>query len=108
MANSAKENTVTEISDDDGSRIKKIADESYKITLKASSSSSEETNKVITTTTDSNFTVQEAKLGRYAMVSKNSTLKRTRNFPKDSYLKSAVSVDGSTPIVWEDEIDNVR
>ncbi len=42
------------------------------------------------------------------MISKNSTLKETWNFPKDSYLKSAVSVDSSTPIVWENEIDNVR
>lgn len=108
VANSEKENTVTEITDDEGSKVKKIADGSYKITLKASSSSSEGTDKVITTTTDSNFAVQEAKLGRYAMVSKNSTLKGTWNFPKNSYLKSAVSVDGSTPIVWENEIDNVR
>ncbi|SJZ38690.1 hypothetical protein SAMN02745152_00009 [Treponema berlinense] len=106
VANSAKEKTVTEITDDDDSRVKKIADGS--ITLKASSSSSEGTDKVITTTTDSNFAVQEAKIGRYAMVSKNSTLKETWYFPKDSYLKSAVPVDGSNPIVWENEIDNVR
>ena len=75
VANSAKEKTVTEITDDDGSRVKKIADGS--ITLKALSISSEGTDKVITTTTDSNFAVQEAKTGRYAMVSKNSTLKET-------------------------------
>lgn len=107
----AKENTVTEITDEDGSKVKKIADGAYKITLKASSSSSAGTSKVISKasgTDFSDFAVQEAKLGRYAMVSKNATLKGTWNFPKDSYLKSAVSADGSTKIVWENEIDNVR
>ncbi|MDO5767477.1 MAG: hypothetical protein Q4P83_07695 [Spirochaetales bacterium] len=45
VANSAKEKTITEITDDDDSRVKKIADES--ITLKASSSHQKKLTKLL-------------------------------------------------------------
>ena len=39
------------------------------------------------------FVVQEAKLGKYAMVHKDATVSGTWNFPKDSYIKAAYAPD---------------
>lgn len=97
------------VTDDDGDKVTKIKDGSYTVTLKKSAAATSGTDVTVsaTTTKESNFVVQEAKLGRYAMVTKGSTLKGTWTFPSDSYIKAAVPTDGNT-IIWNEEIDNIN
>lgn len=102
--------TVTEVDDEDEdgkvTKVLKITDGSYKVTLKANSEATSGTSKIISTknTLDS-FVVQEAKLGKYTMVQKDANVAGTWTFPKDSYIKAA-STEDSDVIIWGEEIHN--
>lgn len=102
--------TVTEVDDEDEdgkvTKVLKITDGSYKVTLKANSEATSGTSIIISTknTLDS-FVVQEAKLGKYAMVQKEANVAGTWAFPKDSYIKAA-STEDSDVIIWGEEIHN--
>ena len=102
--------TVTEVDDEDEdgkvTKVLKITDGSYKVTLKANSEATSGTSKIISTknTLDS-FVVQEAKLGKYTMVQKDANVAGTWAFPKDSYIKAA-STEDSDVIIWGEEIHN--
>ena len=102
--------TITEVDDEDEdgntTKVKRITNGSYKITLKSSSDAASGTSKVISNSnTLDTFVVQEAKLGKYAMVQKDATVSGKWNFPKDSYIKAAYAPD-SDIIIWEQEIHN--
>lgn len=102
--------TVTEVDDEDEdgkvTKVLKITDGSYKVTLKANSEATSGTSKIISTknTLDS-FVVQEAKLGKYTMVQKDANVAGTWAFPNDSYIKAA-STEDSDVIIWGEEIHN--
>lgn len=94
--------------DEDGnvSKVLKITDGSYKVTLKASADATSGTSKTISTAnTLSSFVVQEAKLGKYAMVQKDANASGTWTFPKDSYIRAANTED-SDVMIWDGEIHN--
>lgn len=102
--------TVTEVDDEDEdgkvTKVLKITDGSYKVTLKASADAASGTSRTISTAnTLSSFVVQEAKLGKYAMVQKEANTSGTWTFPKDSYIKAA-STEDSDVIIWGEEIHN--
>ena len=102
--------TVTEVDDEDEdgkvTKVLKITDGSYKVTLKASADAASGTSRTISTeNTLSSFVVQEAKLGKYAMVQKDANASGTWTFPKDSYIKAA-SIEDSDVIIWGEEIHN--
>ena len=102
--------TVTEVDDEDEdgnvTKVLKITDGSYKVTLKASAEATSGTSKTISTAnTLDTFVVQEAKLGRYAMVQKDANASGTWTFPKDSYIKAANTED-SDVMIWGEEIHN--
>ena len=102
--------TVTEVDDEDEdgnvTKVLKITDGSYKVTLKASAEATSGTSKTISTANTLNtFVVQEAKLGRYAMVQKDANASGTWTFPKDSYIKAANTED-SDVMIWGEEIHN--
>jgi len=102
--------TVTEVDDEDEdgkvTKVLKITDGSYKVTLKASANAASGTSRTISTeNTLSSFVVQEAKLGKYAMVQKDANASGTWTFPKDSYIKAA-STEDSDVIIWGEEIHN--
>ncbi len=101
---------VTEVDDEDEdgkvTKVLKITDGSYKVTLKANSEATSGTSKIIPTkNTLGSFVVQEAKLGKYAMVQKEANVAGTWTFPKDSYIKAA-STEDSDVIIWGEEIHN--
>ena len=101
---------VTEVDDEDEdgkvTKVLKITDGSYKVTLKANSEATSGTSKIISTkNTLGSFVVQEAKLGKYAMVQKEANVAGTWAFPKDSYIKAA-STEDSDVIIWGEEIHN--
>ncbi len=105
-----KKGTITEVDDEDEdgttTKVKRITNGSYKVTLKSSSDAASGTSKVISNSnTLESFVVQEAKLGKYAMVHKDATVSGTWNFPKDLYIKAAYAPD-SDIIIWEQEIHN--
>ena len=102
--------TVTEVDDEDEdgnvTKVLKITDGSYKVTLKASAEATSGTSKTISTAnTLDTFVVQEAKLGKYAMVQKDANASGTWTFPKDSYIKAANTED-SDVMIWGEEIHN--
>ena len=102
--------TVTEVDDEDEdgnvTKVLKITDGSYKVTLKSSAEADSGTSKTISiANTLSSFVVQEAKLGRYAMVQKDANVSGTWTFPKDSYIKAANTED-SDVMIWGEEIHN--
>ncbi len=102
--------TVTEVDDEDEdgnvTKVLKITDGSYNVTLKSSAEADSGTSKTISTAnTLSSFVVQEAKLGRYAMVQKDANASGTWTFPKDSYIKAANTED-SDVMIWGEEIHN--
>ena len=102
--------TVTEVDDEDEdgnvTKVLKITNGSYKVTLKASAEATSGTSKTISTAnTLDTFVVQEAKLGRYAMVQKDANASGTWTFPKDSYIKAANTED-SDVMIWGEEIHN--
>lgn len=102
--------TITKVDDEDEdgkvTKVLKITDGSYKITLKANSEATSGTSKIISTkNTLESFVVQEAKLGKYAMVQKDANVAGTWTFPKDSYIKAA-STEDSDVIIWGEEIHN--
>lgn len=105
-----KKGTIIDVDDEDEdgnvSKVKRIENGSYKVTLKASAEATTGTAKTISkTNTVKEFVVQEAKLGKYAMVQKDATVSASWNFPKDSYIKAAYAPD-SDLIIWEQEIHN--
>ena len=105
-----KKGTVTEVNDEDEdgnvTKVLKITDGSYKVTLKASAEATSGTSKTISTAnTLDTFVVQEAKLGKYAMVQKDANASGTWTFPKDSYIKAANTED-SDVMIWGEEIHN--
>ena len=94
--------------DEDGNvtKVLQIKDGSYKVTLKASADKASGTSEEISTTnTLSSFVVQEAKLGKYAMVQKDANASGTWTFPKDSYIKAA-NTENSDIMIWDEEIHN--
>ena len=102
--------TVTEVDDEDEdgnvTKVLKITDGSYKVNLKSSAEADSGTSKTISiANTLSSFVVQEAKLGRYAMVQKDANVSGTWTFPKDSYIKAANTED-SDVMIWGEEIHN--
>lgn len=102
--------TVTEVDDEDEdgkvTKVLKITNGSYKVTLKASADAASGTSRTISTkNTLSSFVVQEAKLGKYAMVQKDANASGSWTFPKDSYIKAANTED-SDVIIWGEEIHN--
>lgn len=102
--------TVTEVDDEDEdgkvTKVLKITDGSYKVTLKASADAASGTSRTISTeNTLSSFVVQEAKLGKYAMVQKDANASGTWTFPKDSYIKAA-NTENSDIMIWDEEIHN--
>lgn len=102
--------TVTEVDDEDEdgkvTKVLKITDGSYKVTLKASADAASGTSRTISTAnTLSSFVVQEAILGKYAMVQKEANTSGIWTFPKDSYIKAA-STEDSDVIIWGEEIHN--
>lgn len=102
--------TVTEVDDEDEdgkvTKVLKITDGSYKVTLKANSEATSGTSKIISTknTLDS-FVVQEAKLGKYTMVQKDANVAGTWAFPRDSYIKAA-NTENSDIMIWDEELHN--
>ena len=102
--------TVTEVDDEDEdgkvTKVLKITDGSYKVTLKASADAASGTSKIISTknTLDS-FVVQEAKLGKYTMVQKDANVAGTWAFPRDSYIKAA-NTENSDIMIWDEELHN--
>lgn len=102
--------TITKVDDEDEdgnvTKVLKITNGSYKVTLKASADAASGTSRTISTanTLDS-FVVQEAKLGKYAMVQKDANASGTWTFPKDSYIKAA-NTENSDIMIWDEEIHN--
>ncbi len=110
---------ISTITDDDGDNVSQVTNGKYIINFRKSADATDKKNVTIasgttayingstSSTIPTNFYVREAKLGRYAMVSKGSTLAGTWTFPKDSYVKSATNPNGEV-FIWDEEIDNVR
>lgn len=102
--------TITEVDDEDEdgkvTKVLKITNGSYKVTLKASADAASGTSRTISTAnTLSSFVVQEAKLGKYAMVQKEANTSGTWTFPKDSYIKAA-NTENSDIMIWDEELHN--
>lgn len=105
-----KKGTIAEVDDEDEdgnvTKVLKITDGSYKVTLKASADKASGTSEEISTAnTLSSFVVQEAKLGKYTMVQKAANVAGTWAFPRDSYIKAA-NTENSDIIIWGEEIHN--
>lgn len=94
------------VEDADGQEVTKIKNGYYKVKFKANENEDNGLEKTLDkTTVKTTFDVQEAKLGKYAMVKKDSKLKGSWNFPSSSYIKSALA--NSDVIIWDYEINNL-